>query len=86
MVDRFDGAYAPAAAPVFRGNYYRSIPGAREWQGAFTEDVIDPDMPIIDAHHHLQEDRKGRYLFHEWSPTWRPDTISSPRFTCRRAR
>jgi L-fuconolactonase len=65
MVDRFDGAYSPAAAPPFRGNYYRSIAGAREWQGAFTEDVIDPEIPIIDAHHHLQEDGKGRYLFHE---------------------
>jgi predicted TIM-barrel fold metal-dependent hydrolase len=65
MVDRFKGSYAPAAAPTFRGNYYRSIAEARAWQGAFTEEVIDPEIPIIDAHHHLQEDSKGRYLFHE---------------------
>lgn len=62
---RFGGVYAPEAAPVFRGNYYRSIADARAWQGPFTEAVIDPDMPIVDAHHHLQEDKNGRYLLHE---------------------
>jgi L-fuconolactonase len=65
MLDRFEGSYIPAAAPTFRGNYYRSIAEARAWQGAFAEEVIDPEIPIIDAHHHLQEDRNGRYLFHE---------------------
>ena len=65
MADLFQSAYAPAAAPVFRGNYYRTIPEARAWQGQFTEDVIEPDLPIIDAHHHLQEDSRGRYLFEE---------------------
>jgi L-fuconolactonase len=64
-MDLFQGAYDPATAPVFRGNYYRSIAEARAWQGAFTEEAIDPGMPIVDAHHHLQEDSNGRYLFHE---------------------
>jgi len=64
-MDIFQGAYDPAAAPVFQGNYYRSIAEARAWQGAFAEEVIDPGLPIVDAHHHLQEDSKGRYLFHE---------------------
>jgi predicted TIM-barrel fold metal-dependent hydrolase len=63
--DRFAGAYRPEAAPPFRGNYYRTIPEARAWQGPFDEAVIDPDLPIVDAHHHLQEDAKGRYLLHE---------------------
>jgi predicted TIM-barrel fold metal-dependent hydrolase len=65
MADLFEGAYLPAAAPVFRGNYYRTILEARAWQGPFTEDVIEPDLPIVDAHHHLQEDGRGRYLFEE---------------------
>ena len=64
-MDRFGGAYVPASAPPFAGNYYRTIPDVRAWQGAFSEDVIDPDLPIVDAHHHLQEDARGRYLFHE---------------------
>jgi predicted TIM-barrel fold metal-dependent hydrolase len=65
MADLFEGSYVPAAAPVFRGNYYRTIPEARAWQGPFTEAVIEPELAIIDAHHHLQEDSKGRYLFEE---------------------
>jgi L-fuconolactonase len=63
--DRFKGAYEPAAAPQFKGNYHRTIAAARAWQGTFAEEVIDPSLPIVDAHHHLQEDRNGRYLFDE---------------------
>jgi predicted TIM-barrel fold metal-dependent hydrolase len=64
-MDRFGGAYVPASAPPFRGNYYRTIAAARAWQGACTEEILDPSLPIVDAHHHLQEDKNGRYLFHE---------------------
>jgi predicted TIM-barrel fold metal-dependent hydrolase len=28
-------------------------PGTHEWLNAFVEEVIDPDVPIIDPHHHL---------------------------------
>ena len=64
-MDRFDGAYVPVSAPPFKGNYHRTISGARAWQGTFAEDILDPGLPIVDAHHHLQEDKNGRYLFHE---------------------
>ena len=64
-MDRFSGAYEPSSAPPFKGNYYRTIAEARAWQGPFVEEIIDPDLPIVDAHHHLQEDANGRYLFHE---------------------
>lgn len=64
MID-FGGAYDPAGAPEFKGNYHRTITEARVWQGVFAEKIIDPDLPIVDAHHHLQEDARGRYLFHE---------------------
>jgi predicted TIM-barrel fold metal-dependent hydrolase len=65
MSDRFGGFYRPSEAPEFKGNYYRSLADAAAWQGAFAEEVIDPDLPIVDAHHHLQEDSRGRYLLHE---------------------
>jgi predicted TIM-barrel fold metal-dependent hydrolase len=64
-MDLFKGAYDPKAAPEFRGNYYRSIPECRAWQGPLAEEILDPDLPIVDAHHHLQEDVHGRYLLHE---------------------
>jgi predicted TIM-barrel fold metal-dependent hydrolase len=63
--DRFGGAYHPPSAPPFKGNYYRTLTEVRGWQGPFVEDVLDRDLPIVDAHHHLQEDKNGRYLFHE---------------------
>jgi predicted TIM-barrel fold metal-dependent hydrolase len=64
-MDIFKGTYRPADAPEFKGNYHRSIAEAAAWQGVFDEEVIDPDLPIVDAHHHLQEDARGRYLLHE---------------------
>jgi predicted TIM-barrel fold metal-dependent hydrolase len=65
MTDMFGGLYKPEEAPEFKGNYYRTLGEAAAWQGSFTEEVIDPDLPIVDAHHHLQEDSRGRYLLHE---------------------
>jgi predicted TIM-barrel fold metal-dependent hydrolase len=64
-MDRFKGQYRPADAPAFRGNYHRTLAEADAWQGIFDEEVLDPDLPIVDAHHHLQEDAHGRYLLHE---------------------
>ena len=29
------------------------------------EPVLDPDLPIIDPHHHLWDDARGRYLLDE---------------------
>src|SRR3954464_4002871 len=34
------------------------------WLAQRDEDVIEPDLPIIDPHHHLW-DRDNRYLFHD---------------------
>jgi predicted TIM-barrel fold metal-dependent hydrolase len=64
-MERFGGAYDPAAAPPFKGNYFRTISAARDWHGAFVEEILDPALPIVDSHHHLQEDKNGRYLFHD---------------------
>ena len=29
------------------------LPGSQEWLDSVIEDVVDPDAPIIDPHHHL---------------------------------
>ncbi|MBU9477694.1 amidohydrolase family protein [Burkholderia multivorans] len=37
-----------------------------EWLSQTVEPVLEPDMPIIDAHHHLWDSNRGsRYLFRE---------------------
>ncbi len=33
--------------------------------GGDEEEILDPDLPIIDAHHHLWDDHRPRYLFDE---------------------
>jgi predicted TIM-barrel fold metal-dependent hydrolase len=35
------------------------------WLARLREDIIDPSLPIIDAHHHLWERPSGRYLLEE---------------------
>ena len=35
------------------------------WLGRLREDILEPDLPIIDAHHHLWERASGRYLLDE---------------------
>jgi predicted TIM-barrel fold metal-dependent hydrolase len=30
-----------------------SLPGSQEWLDSVVEDVVDPDAPIVDPHHHL---------------------------------
>jgi L-fuconolactonase len=35
------------------------------WLNRLHEDIIEPDLPIVDAHHHLWERPSGRYLLDE---------------------
>ncbi len=35
------------------------------WLGKLREDIIEPALPIVDAHHHLWERPSGRYLLDE---------------------
>lgn len=37
-----------------------------EWLNLRTEDVLAPDIPIVDAHHHLWDRPGARYLFPEY--------------------
>ena len=47
------------------------VPGSDEWLQQVKEDIIDPERPIIDPHHHLWMKRFGRdYLLPElWADT-----------------
>lgn len=54
-------------APVaFRGNHLRHIPELREWTERRREEAIEPDLPIVDPHHHLWDDERGRYQLDEY--------------------
>jgi L-fuconolactonase len=35
------------------------------WLGKLREDILEPELPIVDAHHHLWERESGRYLLDE---------------------
>ncbi|MEA2730140.1 MAG: L-fuconolactonase [Acetobacteraceae bacterium] len=35
------------------------------WLGRLREDILEPELPIVDAHHHLWERASGRYLLDE---------------------
>lgn len=62
-----DYTYIPENAPPFTGNYPRRVELVAEWLGTSGQEeaVVDPQLPIIDAHHHLWENANGRYLLHE---------------------
>ena len=36
------------------------VPGSDAWLAQVQEDIIDPDRPIVDPHHHLWKNRLGR--------------------------
>jgi L-fuconolactonase len=44
------------------GSAIVNLPVDADWLGEETEDVIAPDLPIIDAHHHLWDRPGSRYL------------------------
>lgn len=49
----------------FRGNAYRKLAELNTWTKQRNETVLEPDLPIIDPHHHMWDDERGRYLVHE---------------------
>jgi len=51
----------------FRGNAYRKLAELKAWTKQRQEPALEPDLPIVDPHHHLwdSEERGGRYLIHE---------------------
>jgi L-fuconolactonase len=45
-------------------SYPRPLPNP-EWLGKLTEEILEPDLPIIDPHHHLWDHPGSRYLLDE---------------------
>ena len=49
--------------PMFKSEFGRIFPPRRDWLAkALPEPVIEPDLPIIDTHHHVWRDRGGYML------------------------
>jgi predicted TIM-barrel fold metal-dependent hydrolase len=46
----------------FRGSYYRDLGGALSRARAGDEHAIEPELAIVDPHHHLFSSRRGDYL------------------------
>ena len=49
----------------FKGSTFRKQADLHAWTQKRQEDVIEPDLPIIDPHHHIWEKDLGRYLIWE---------------------
>ena len=50
----------------FRGNYHRKMSELIAWTKLRHEAALEPDLPIIDPHHHVWDDEhRGRYLIEE---------------------
>ncbi len=55
-----------AAKYEFRGNFHRPAAQLAEWGKRVSEPALEPELPIIDAHHHLWNDAHlGRYMIDE---------------------
>lgn len=56
-----------AVTPVpFTGNHYRHTHELEVWASPGAEPALEADLPIIDPHHHLWDDERGRYLIDEY--------------------
>jgi len=47
---------------IFRGSYYRPLAAALARARAADEQAMEPDLPIVDPHHHFIDGPRGRYL------------------------
>lgn len=54
------------ASYEFRGNTYRRPDALREWTRRHSEPALEPGLPIIDPHHHIFDDERGRYGLEEF--------------------
>jgi hypothetical protein len=50
--------------PVEVRAYPRPLPNS-DWLGKLTEEILEPDLPIVDPHHHLWDHPGSRYLLDE---------------------
>jgi L-fuconolactonase len=49
----------------FRGSTFRQQTELNAWTKKRQEAALEPELPIIDPHHHVWEKELGRYLIHE---------------------
>jgi L-fuconolactonase len=47
--------------------HYRYPPPRASWLALHQEDILDPDLPIIDAHHHIWEEPGNLYLLDDFA-------------------
>src|SRR5712692_5685772 len=50
--------------PVEARAYPRPLPNS-DWLGNLTEEILEPDLPIVDPHHHIWDHSGSRYLLDE---------------------
>lgn len=50
----------------FHGTHHRDTLELEAWTSLRREEALEPDLPIIDSHHHLWDDDRGRYLLDEY--------------------
>lgn len=54
----------------FRGNSYRDHAALKHWiMRTRREQALEPDLPILDPHHHLWDDARGQ-RWCCWCPRW----------------
>src|SRR5689334_9024168 len=49
----------------FRGSTFRTDAERTAWTNKREEAALEPELPIVDPHHHLWDKEAGRYLIHE---------------------
>jgi predicted TIM-barrel fold metal-dependent hydrolase len=65
-MDRNEVAHSCGTASVaFKGTTHRQIVELAKWTDLLSEEALDPDLPIIDPHHHVWDDERGRYMSSE---------------------
>jgi predicted TIM-barrel fold metal-dependent hydrolase len=52
-------------APHFIGNSPRHLDTLAEWVKGRNEEPLEPELPIVDPHHHAWDNEHGRYLLNE---------------------
>ncbi|MDM0106575.1 amidohydrolase family protein [Variovorax sp. J22R24] len=58
----------PAQRPQGRAQFGRAFPPSAEWLARQkAEAVLEPDLPIVDAHHHLWNVPNNRYLIEDFA-------------------
>jgi len=52
--------------PEFKGATVRDLAELAAWTGQREEPALEPELPIVDPHHHLWDDERGRYQADEF--------------------